>query len=372
MKINIAKLSVLSRLLQRKRKMRVVGREVDLSAVLKAILTWANRFVPSESGSILLDDPIHKLKYKKNRRLYFAACYGRGSASLAGTYIFDKYGIAGETYRKGKPYISEDVMKDDKFYPNIDKKTLFETRSIICVPISIDGSIIGVIELINRKDRINYDRYDLAMLEIFAGYTATLIQNALIAESFEKLSKTDNLTGLHNDRYFFLALEREVRKILQGGGDVSLIFFDLDRFKEVNDNYGHLAGSIVLKEIADILRNIFSNSKAVAARYGGDEFVVIMPGVGKKEAGEYAEDIRQSVERNIFLKKKGPYGPPLNIGGIITCSIGVASLNKCSRYKGSIFKTVEALIKAADSAMYRAKDSGKNAVCFAKGKTKQK
>lgn len=369
MKVHVADIAVLSRLLNRKKRHKDVGYEVDLGVVLKEILTWANRLVPSESGSILLDDPLLKLKKKSEGRLYFAACFGRGSASLVGTSMSEKWGIAGETYRKGRPYISKDVRKDTKFYPKIDEKTRHETKSIICAPIDIDESIIGVIELINRKDRINYDRNDLALLEIFAGYNATLIENALIARSFEELSKRDNLTGLYNDRYFFHWLEREVERVTKKGGDVVLIFFDLDRFKEVNDTHGHLAGSMVLKEVADILREIFRATEAVSARYGGDEYVIILSDTGLRDAMKYAERIRDRIASNIFLKRRAAgSGTPFNIRGVLTCSVGVSSLSQNIRQEGNIRQLVEALIKSADSAMYSAKKLGKNRVCIAGGK----
>ena len=373
MKIHIAELPVLARLLNRKKKQRDIGYEVDLSIVLKEILTWADRLVPSEAGSVLLDDPIPKLGTGEEGRLYFSACFGKGSASLVGSSMPDSWGIAGEAYQSGRPYISRDVSRDTKFYSKISEKLRYETRSIICVPIRIEDSIIGVIELINRRDRANYDGNDLALLEIFAGYTATLILNALIARSFGELSKRDNLTGLYNDRYFFHSLEHEVEKTLKGECPVSLIFFDLDRFKEINDNHGHLAGSSVLKEVADLLRDVFAGTAAVMSRYGGDEYVIILPETKIEDAKVYAAEVRKKIAGNTFLSKRGSRGePPLNIEGVITCSIGVAALSKPATPAKSIRETAEALIRSADTAMYEAKDSGKNRVCVARRKCRRK
>jgi diguanylate cyclase (GGDEF)-like protein len=373
MKINIADASILMKLLNRHKKHTDIGYEVDLGTTLKEILTWANKLVPSESGSIMLDDPIIKLDSKREGRLYFAACFGKGSDSLVGTSLPDKSGIFAETYRKRKPHISKDVNKDAKFYAKVDKKIGFRTYSIICAPIEIEGSTIGVIELINRKDRINYDRKDLVLLEIFAGYTATLIQNALIARNFEEMSIRDNLTGLYNDRYFFHFLEYAVGRALKNSGDVTIIFFDLDRFKEINDTHGHLAGSATLKEVSDIIKEIFSPTNAAASRYGGDEYVIVMPDTGIDEAAKYAERIRDNISRNVFLRKKGPGGlPSLKIKGVITCSIGVASLSESIMPEGTVREIAEALIKASDSAMYSAKEHGKNRVVIARGKKNKK
>lgn len=371
MKIHIASNEVLERILRRKRKIRNVEQEIDLSAVLREILKRAYEFVPSESGSILLDDPLLKLYTESQGKLYFLACFGKGSSSLIGTSIPDDVGIAGETYQKGRSYISRDVRKDARYYPRIDKKTQSRTFSVICSPIIIDASIIGVIELINRKDGITYDRKDLALLDIFAGYTATLITNALDARRFEELSKRDNLTGLYNDRYLFNRLMIEIKKARERKSNISVIFFDLDRFKEVNDTKGHLAGSRVLKEVGEIMEEIFIDTNAVLSRYGGDEFVVLLPDTNQKKALVHAERLRARIDSHIFLRRKGPNGePPLNIKGVISCSSGVASLTENTKMRKDVNKAVEALIKAADGAMYDAKFSGKNKVVPANTKRK--
>jgi diguanylate cyclase (GGDEF)-like protein len=232
----------------------------------------------------------------------------------------------------------------------------------------IGGAKIGVIELINRKGRQNYDDRDLALLEIFAGYTATLIHNALIGRRFEELSKRDTLTDLHNDRYFFNNLVQEVRRAGRRGGDVSIIFFDLDRFKEVNDTHGHLAGSLVLKEVADILKRIFAGTGSVLSRYGGDEYVVVMPDSDIKEAGAYAEKIRAEIAGNVFLRGgDGVREPRLCIKGVVTCSVGVASMAVSVKAAGTARDVAESLIRASDDAMYAAKEGGRNRVSFAKG-----
>lgn len=367
MNINVADMAILSRLLNRKKRRHSTGSEVDLSVVLKEILTWANKLVPSESGSILLDDPALKLNPKKEGRLYFSACFGKGSDVLVGTFLTGRQGIASETYRSGKPYISKDTKKDTKFYPKIDQQISFKTASIICVPVIINGSTIGVIELINRKGRTNYDRKELYLLEIFAGYTATLVNNALLAGDFEELSKRDDLSGLYNDRYFFRRLEHEVIKAKRHGGELSLIFFDLDHLKDVNDTHGHLAGSMILKEIGDILRKIFRGTDAVMARYGGDEYVIILTDTNIKRAKEYAENIRANIAAYTFLRKKGISGrPPLRLRNLITSSVGVASLSGCAEPSGNIRKVVEDFVRAADSAMYMAKAHGRNRVVAGK------
>lgn len=366
MEIHISDKSIINRILQRKIKGRHFGKEIDLGEVLKEILYRANEFVPSDSGSILIDDPLAKLDEDKEGKLFFVACFGPGSKSLVGNSLPDNVGIAGETYKTGKPYLSENVEKDNKFYSGIDKKTSYRSKSIIALPIKRENSVIGVLELVNRKEKGNFSEKDLAILEIFANYTSTLIANALDARRFEDLSKRDNLTGLFNDRYFYDRLADEVSRADAGGNELSLIFFDLDRFKEVNDTYGHLAGSRVLKEVARLVENALTGIDSVSARYGGDEYVIILPGLSLEEAGKYAEKIRTSIASNTFLQKgNGLSYPPLNISGLISCSVGVASFSANVGDKKDINEAGEELVKAADTAMYQAKEDGKNRVCLA-------
>jgi diguanylate cyclase (GGDEF)-like protein len=359
MKVHVADNTTLGRALMRsksKGKKRLKG--VNLDEVLSEILTWADRFVPSESGSILLDDPFLKREPDMDGKLYFVACYGSNSETLAGTDILSTHGIVGETYSSGTPYISEDTSQDDKFEQGTDKKTSYQTLSIICAPIVIGGSVIGVIELINRKGHKNYATNDLTLLEIFAGYTANLVEKSLAARDFEELSKRDNLTGLFNDRYFLMRLEQEVEL----KGETSLIFFDLDRFKEVNDNHGHIAGSTVLKEVGDVMREVFDESETAMARYGGDEFAIILPATTLARGTELAENLCKAIQDKVFLDKPGPRGEdPIRLGGIVTASVGVAT-RIMEDGAEEPFLMAEDLLKAADDSMYTAKGMGKNRV----------
>jgi diguanylate cyclase (GGDEF)-like protein len=364
-KVRVAQPEILGRTIMRRKQIDKVRQGINLGLVLEEIISWANRFVPSESGSILLDDPMLKMDPHRKGRLYFAACFGPKSGDLVGSYIAADQGIAGRTYKSGAPYISTDVSKDSTFHKRIARRISHEAHSIICCPIAINHAVIGVIELINRKGRADYDARDLGLLEVFAGYTATLMENSLAAREFEDLSKVDNLTGLYNDRYFFRRLEDEMASVRDGSceGDTSLIFFDLDRFKEVNDTRGHLAGSRVLQEVGKLLRRIFHGTSAVLARYGGDEYVVLLPGVALPEARHYAERIRETIATFTFLHRRGPRGEPAyRIKGLITASVGVASQSGCVMPHADAAVMAEHLLKASDDAMYRAKALGKNRV----------
>ena len=368
MKVHVADTQVLARTMMRRKQKDSVRLGVDLGKVLQEIVSWAERFVPSESGSILLDDPVLKWQDREKGRLFFAACFGEKAGELVGTSISVNEGIAGQTYSSGEPYISEDVSGNGTFLQSVDERTQYKSVSIIAAPIKIQNAVIGILELVNCKGRVNYDQEDLDLLEIFAGYTANLMENSLAAREFEELSKIDNLTGLFNDRYFFVRLEREVERMRDDGGDTSLIFMDLDRFKEVNDTHGHLAGSAVLWEVAEIVREQLVDTEAVPVRYGGDEYAVIFPQTGMRVAAEYAERIRAGIESAVFLKKSiRPDEAPIRLSGVITASVGVASQSKSVTPTGNSRVQAEALLRAADNAMYRAKELGKNRVHAAGG-----
>lgn len=373
MHINIAERCLIDKILDRKDKKMFFLNEIDLGEMLREILFSANEFVPSESGAVYLDDPLLKRTASEGGRLYFMACFGEGSEKLVGTFLPCDVGITGETYRNGSSYLSRDVSKDRSFYSGIDKQTSYHSRSIIAVPIKIAESVIGVIEMINRKDRINYDEKDLAILDIFARYTSTLITNALDARRYEELSKKDNLTGLYNDRYFYERLSVEVKHAIENCKPLSMIFFDLDRFKEVNDTHGHLAGSRVLKEVGHLVEDLLIGSGAVPVRYGGDEYVIVLSATPIEKAAECANKICDAIAGNTFITEKSKAGaPPLNIKGLITCSIGVAAFVPPIDQQISHREVEEGLIKAADSAMYESKRNGKNRVTCASEMTFKK
>lgn len=166
-----------------------------------------------------------------------------------------------------------------------------------------------------------------------------------------ELSNTDHLTGLFNRRYMMDALDKEVQRCIRNGGNLSLIMMDIDHFKKVNDTYGHLQGDVVLRMVATQLQKEL-RSYDCAARYGGEEFISILPDSALKEAVFVADRIRLSLQA---LKFSGALSPLS-----ITASLGVAC------FPAAGVSTVDAFIKQADDALYRAKSNGRNRVEFHK------
>jgi diguanylate cyclase (GGDEF)-like protein len=336
---------------------------VDLDLVLRQILQKANEFVPSESGSILLDDPFSKVASRKDNELVFIATFGDASRDLVGQRLSAKYGIVGQVYQTGTPYLSADVQSDENFYSKIDQQLGHTTSSVVCVPIYIGKHVCGVLELINKEDGRAFTERDKVLLEIFAGYTSFTLQNALDAKRAHELAKRDDLTGLYNDRWFHVALHEALVKSRETGRGAVLIFMDLDQFKVINDCHGHLAGSQVLREVGFILKRLVLTPDATVSRYGGDEFVMILPATSIDEGLRLCEEIRHTIETTTFLERDWGFSmPPLHLRGILSASIGIAETAHDRPPTLSVEHEKNDLLRRADAAMYRAKSAGKNQV----------
>ena len=353
----------LERFLERHKAGLSLKNEVDLDLVLREILQKAFEFVPSESGSILLDDPFRKVATRKDNELVFIATFGDSSGELVGTRLPAQHGIVGRVYQTGTPYLSEDVEKDQYFYANIDTQIGHKTHSVVAVPIYIGKHVCGVLELINRLEGKSFTRRDMTLLEIFAGYTSFTLQNALDAKRAHELAKKDDLTGLYNDRWFHVRLNETMAAARASGKEAVLLFMDLDRFKVVNDCHGHLAGSQVLREVGFLLKRIVQRGDATVARYGGDEFVMILPETSIDEGLRVCEEIRAAVEKTTFLEREWGFSmPPLHLRGILSASIGVARYVPDPASTDSLDMERSELLRRADIAMYQAKSLGKNKV----------
>jgi diguanylate cyclase (GGDEF)-like protein len=257
------------------------------------------------------------------------------------------------------------VQSDPLFYPAFDKENDYYTHSLVAIPIRIEQEVCGVLELVNRRDSQTYNQQDLNLLEIFAGYMSVSIQNVLDGRLAQEIAKRDNLTGLYNDRYLHIALSRSINSCWEAKRDLSLLFLDLDFFKRVNDSHGHLAGSQVLREVGQLLDETSRPAKAVAARYGGDEFVLALPGLDIDAAIDLAERIREAIVTATFCPGRGEIQPdPLHLKGI-TCSIGVASLRRHVADGENVESSKSTLLRLADSAMYVAKETGRNRTAVA-------
>ena len=179
------------------------------------------------------------------------------------------------------------------------------------------------------------------------GFFHDLTERYNLEQQLHKLSITDELTGLYNQRHFYKVLARELNRAKRYNHELSLICFDLDNFKQINDQLGHLEGDRILKKVGSLLRKALRLSD-VGVRYGGDEFMVILPDSGIEAAAKTAERIRT------MFNKKCQYSPEYDNANehCVSMSLGVTETNGAEK--------PDQVVQRADLAMYQAKSSGGN------------
>lgn len=354
----------LDRFVQRSKASSALPAEPDVRQVFLQILEKAAELVPSEAGAILLDDPLAKVPQRERNELVFVAGFGPAAGTLMGRTLPATEGVAGHVYRTGTAHLAVETERDEAFAGRMDQETGYRTRSIIAAPILIGTTVCGTIELLNRVDGRAYDPHDLLLLEVFASYAASSLQNALDARHAQELARIDDLTGLFNDRYLHVRLREELARTRETGRPCALIFLDLDHFKPVNDRHGHLVGSQVLREVGYLLRRVTVDENATLARYGGDEFTIVLPGRDAVAAAALGERIREAIAEAVFLPRShGPDLPALRITGLVTASVGVAAIGPGEGPAGAGETDLSNwLIRRADEAMYAAKARGRDRV----------
>lgn len=223
-----------------------------------------------------------------------------------------------------------------------------EGEALVAVPLfSPDrGQVIGVLELLDRGDGEPFDEADLHTIRSFAVQAAVAIENVRLHEATQQASVTDGLTGLWNLRYFQQRAEEEVERAERFGHALSLAILDIDRFKSVNDEHGHLVGDQVLVEVAERVSGEVREVDTVA-RYGGEEIVIVLPETDLNGARLTAERIRSAVGAEPIETDAGPVR--------VTVSLGVAGYPMHGRTAGE-------LLRSADQAMYAAKEGGRDRV----------
>jgi two-component system cell cycle response regulator len=229
-----------------------------------------------------------------------------------------------------------------------------QARSLIAVPLRASGRVTGVLGLYD-KDGTNgtaaFDRGDLETIKAFASQATVAIDNVLLHQEAQRLSITDGLTGLWNYRYFTMTFAKEIERSSRFGRPLALLLLDLDKFKDVNDHYGHQRGDSVLIELATRVKAEIREVDTLA-RYGGEEFVLVLPNTDLAAAAAAAERIRAAV---LALDE-----PHVKSGhGIVTISIGVAAFVPADG------NDAQSCLQRADAALYEAKRLGRNRVTIA-------
>jgi diguanylate cyclase (GGDEF)-like protein len=317
---------------------RATGRESDARRIVELAMTQIGLLTRVREWLLLLS-------VNGEETLVVEQVCGRGLAALRGSTVLAGEGLIGRAAQRRQVVISSPGSGPRA--RGTDLAGRLGASSLVAVPLLSRGRLIGVMVLVGRGTRRRLGAGDARLATLLLEPVAVALDSAILLRRSEELSVTDDLTKLYNSRFLNAALRREVERSRRYRVPVSLIFLDLDGFKNVNDQHGHLCGSRTLVEVGAVIRGTVREIDIVA-RFGGDEFCVILPQTGIEGAKVIAERIRERIAARVFMRSHG-----LEVR--ITASFGIAAYPM----HGS---TQDDLIAKADQAMYGAKAAGKNSV----------
>lgn len=245
-------------------------------------------------------------------------------------------GLAGRALGNNRGVIENNVSGSEDYVSGFT-----ETQSEICVPLFFFGQKLGVLALDSARKNA-FDAEDRQPLESVADICAAAIQNANNFDRMKQLAYVDGLTGIHNRRFFEMRIMEELERAARFQGRMSVIMVDIDNFKKLNDEFGHLLGDEILRSVSSILKQQLRKMDMVC-RYGGDEFAILVPETTGENALRVAEKLRRQVETHEFPGVPRP----------VTISCGVADYPAHGT-------TRDEVVSAADHALYTAKQSGRN------------
>src|SRR5258705_8461429 len=270
---------------------------LQLDQVLRTIMEKIDEFLRPDNWSLLLlDEP--------KQELYFELAVGKASQALKDVRVKVGQGIAGWVAQHGEIVIVPDTSKDTRFFGKVDEKTKMETRSIVAMPVKFRDTCLGVIELINCVGPEGFDARDLKLLEALSDFAAIALENARHVKRIHELTIKDDCTSLYNARHMGFILDTEIYRSQRYNYEFSIVFIDLDHFKQVNDTHGHLVGSRLLAEIGEALK---TNCRLIdfAFRYGGDEFVLLLPQTSKDNAINVARRVHKLSRGSPLVEAEG-------------------------------------------------------------------
>jgi diguanylate cyclase (GGDEF)-like protein len=253
---------------------------------------------------------------------------------ITGMTIPVREGITGWVFAHGTPLLVPDVRADSR-YVGLDQ----QVRSELAFPLISHGRVVGVLNA--ESDQLDaFSETDLALMTAVGSQLASNLEVAQLHDTLKREASHDPLTRLFNRRLFVERLEQEISHTQADGGRFSILFLDVDSLKRINDTYGHLAGDALLREVANALMDAV-RGEDVVARYGGDEFIVLLPATAAQAATSVAQRIAEGIARHRFMAGR----ELLEIPGV---SLGVATFPDDGR-------TPDQLVAAADATLYRQK-----------------
>ncbi|MEN8243547.1 MAG: sensor domain-containing diguanylate cyclase [Thermodesulfobacteriota bacterium] len=309
----------------------------DLKSLLKYILNQAIAVTHAEKGSIMLHDPdTDRLSIRVLAGLDDKVYQARvNNNEITCRSFLPGEGVAGRVFQSGEAVFINETGGDSSF---VEAASSF-VQSIACIPMHVYNETIGVINVTNKKNKAGFIADDIEMLSAVADQAAVSISKAQLWE----MAVNDSLTGLHVRRYFMVRLQEEVSRTERYEKTLSVVMADLDHFKAINDTFGHTAGDQVLKAVGEYLHTSIRDVDCVG-RYGGEEFVLLLPETDKASAQGLSERLRKGIAAM----------QPDNLPDI-TISMGIATFPEDGRKAGE-------LLQKADAALYAAKRKGRNRV----------
>ncbi|MDD5128393.1 MAG: sensor domain-containing diguanylate cyclase [Candidatus Omnitrophica bacterium] len=325
-----------------KKVIEELNRSLRLEVVVNVLSSTVYSLISNSCGSALfylLDNHTQKLSLihsiKEDRQMVILSKEGD---------IFDYWVL-----RHSRELLIEDLKNDFRF--DLDVLRSQEMRpilSLISSPLISHHSLLGLLRLESDK-RGSFNQDDLRFLSLVSGLGAVALENSLLFQKTQDLAIHDDLTGLYTKQYFISRLKDEAKRCLRLDQRLALMMIDIDFFKQYNDKFGHTAGDIVLKKVSSLLKESLSLLNPLLCRFGGEEFLVMLPEIDKQRALEVAEELRQKIGREKILLRRQNTS--------VTVSIGLACLPLDT-------KDDDELIQKADKSMYDAKRKGRNRVCF--------
>ena len=311
----------------------LINSTLDLDDLLCIILRSIKQVMEVDASSVMLVDP-------EKGDLFFSQAEG-GSQKIKEVRLQMGEGIAGHVAETAEPMIVNDVSSNKFFAKRVDKLTKFTTRSILAVPLKIKGKVTGVLEALNKNDGTDFSAEDLLIFTSYANQIAVAIENARLY----KMAVYDGLTSIFDKTYFKIWAESEFARVCRYHTDLSLVMFDIDHFKNINDSYGHRAGDYILTELAKTVKEATRRAD-VFARFGGEEFIMALPETNISQSYMMAEKIRRIVQTHKFEFEGKSIA--------VTISLGVVSYDKTHE------KSFDRLLQDADQALYESKSGGRN------------
>jgi len=311
--------------------LRAVNATVEPEKIAEMLVERAATWIPAPCWAVLSSDFSGQLTMLAERGLQPEM---GPSVQAIGAWVI----------QRGEEFVTADLREDDRL------KDHAVVATVVAFPLSCRGRRVGAIIGLDHAPSSRRPQLAPAVLRavrVLLEPASVALDNALLIKRAEALSVTDDLTRLYNSRYLNLVLRRETKRASRSGRPLSLLFIDLDGFKSINDTHGHLFGSRALVEAAAVIRSS-ARETDVVARFGGDEFALVLPDTGGEGAYAVGERIRERIAAFKFL-----VGDGLDIH--LTASLGVATLPDAAA-------SVEELVQAADMAMYHVKESGKNGI----------